>query len=109
MNPEVRKELLALLYDRDEDEFLIKSRQGVNKPLKRSMAYKILRQIAREYKLDAIGTHTLRKTYGYHFYQANKDVAMLQKIFNHSYPAFTLRYIGFIQDRIIAATKKFRI
>ena len=109
MNPTVRKELLELLKDREDDEYLVKSRQGVNKPIKRSMAYKILRKLAEDYGLEGIGTHTLRKTYGYHFYQATKDVAMLQKIFNHSDPAFTLRYIGIIQDTINAATKRFRI
>lgn len=109
MNPSVRKELLEFLEDRDDDEYICKSRQGVNKPIKRNMAYKILRKIAKEYGLDGIGTHTLRKTYGYHFYQETKDVAMLQKIFNHSDPAFTLRYIGIIQDTINAATKRFRI
>ncbi len=28
--------------------------------------------------LDDIGTHTLRKIFGYHFYKQTKDVAMLQ-------------------------------
>ncbi|WP_232454584.1 hypothetical protein [Domibacillus aminovorans] len=34
----------------------------------------------------AIGTHTMRKTFGYHFYQQTKDVAMLQQIFGRSRP-----------------------
>lgn len=109
MNPQVRRELLTYLEGRDDDEFLIKSRQGVNKPLKRSMTYKILRKIAKKYGLEQIGNHTLRKTYGYFFYQKTHDIAMLQKIFNHSDPKFTLRYIGIIQDTINDATKSFRI
>ena len=47
-----------------------------------------------------IGTHTLRKTFGYHHYKKFKDVALLQKIFNHSSPAITLRYIGIDQEEI---------
>ncbi|MDR7318898.1 tyrosine-type recombinase/integrase [Brevibacillus nitrificans] len=109
MNPHVRKELLTYLEGRDDEEFVIKSRQGVNKPLKRSMTYKILRKIAKKYGLEQIGNHTLRKTYGYFFYQETHDIAMLQKIFNHSDPQFTLRYIGIIQDTINEATKRFRI
>ena len=49
---------------------------------------------------DKFGTHTMRKTFGYHHYKKFKDVAMLQKIFNHSSPEITLRYIGIEQDEI---------
>ena len=49
---------------------------------------------------EKIGTHTMRKTFGYHHYKKFKDVAMLQKIFNHSNPNITLRYIGIEQDQI---------
>ena len=42
----------------------------------------------------------MRKTFGYHHYQKFKDIAMLQKIFNHSTPQVTLRYIGIDQDQI---------
>lgn len=109
MNPTVRRELMELVKDWGEDDYLLKSRQGVNKPINRSMTYKILRRITEPYHLEGIGNHTLRKTYGYHYYQRTKDIAMLQKIFNHSSPQFTLRYIGIIQDTINAATKSFRI
>lgn len=109
MNPSIRRELLALVKDRPDDEFLIKSREGVNKPLSRSMTYKIMRTITEEYKLEGIGNHTLRKTYGYHFYKETKDIAMLQKIFNHATPDITLRYIGIAQDTINLATKRFKL
>ena len=49
---------------------------------------------------EKVGTHTLRKTFGYHHYKKFKDVAILQKIFNHSNPSITLRYIGIEQDQI---------
>ena len=39
-------------------------------------------------------TYTLRKTLGYQFYTQYEGVITLQKIFNHSSPAITLRYIG---------------
>ncbi|MFP3813497.1 tyrosine-type recombinase/integrase, partial [Bacillus sp. SIMBA_005] len=58
---------------------------------------------------DDIGTHTLRKTFGYHFYKQTKDVAMLQEIFNHSDQRTTLRYIGINQDAMNNAMKKFKI
>ena len=49
---------------------------------------------------DRIGTHSLRKTFGYHHYKQFDNIELLQKIFNHSYSAITLRYIGIEQDII---------
>lgn len=56
---------------------------------------------------ENIGTHTLRKTFGYHHYRQYKDVALLQKIFNHSSPDITLRYIGIAQDDIFDSYTNF--
>lgn len=49
---------------------------------------------------ERIGTHTLRKTFGYHAYNNGYDITLIQKLFNHSSPAVTLRYIGITQDEI---------
>ncbi|PAQ15054.1 site-specific integrase [Bacillaceae bacterium SAOS 7] len=106
---ELRKALKEFIADKEDNEYLFKSRQGRNKPIGRSMAYKILRRAADEFKLKNIGTHTLRKTFGYHFYYQTKDVAMLQEIFSHSDPAITRRYIGVNQDAIDQAMSKFKI
>ena len=56
---------------------------------------------------ESVGTHTMRKTFGYHHYKMFKDVVMLQKIFNHSSPQITLRYIGVEQDEIDDSYKNF--
>lgn len=69
--------------------------------LDRAQAYRIINKAARMVGIKGrIGTHTLRKTFGYHFYQQYDDIVMLQKIFNHSSPSVTLRYIGIEQDTI---------
>ena len=69
--------------------------------LERIAAYKIINRACKEAGLEeTVGTHTLRKTFGYHHYQKFKDVAMLQKIFNHFSPEITLRYIGIEQAQI---------
>jgi len=47
-----------------------------------------------------VGTHTMRKTFGYHHYKKFNDVALLQKIFNHSSPSITMRYIGIAQEEL---------
>jgi integrase len=105
----LKRELKWYIKGKDDNKYLIKSRNGSNKLIGRSIAYKILRKAAERFHLDEIGTHTLRKTFGYHFYQQTKDVAMLQEIFNHSSPAITLKYIGVNQDSMDRAMTKFRI
>jgi integrase len=77
--------------------------------LGRVQVYRILNFAAAECGLEEIGTHTLRKTFGYHFYQKTKDVAMLQNIFNHAYPSLTMRYIGINQDMIDDAVSNFAL
>lgn len=91
------------------DEYnLFPSRKG-GSALTRVQAYRILNDAAEACGLEEIGTHTLRKTYGYHFYQRYHDVATLQKLFNHSAPSITLRYIGIEQDQIDAMTNDFEL
>jgi integrase len=69
--------------------------------LERVAAYKIINATCEEAGLEErVGTHTLRKTFGYHHYQKYKDIAILQKILNHSSPNITMRYIGVEQDTI---------
>ncbi|MED1489171.1 site-specific integrase [Bacillus smithii] len=92
----------------DDEDFLFPS-QKTNKPIQRVQAYKILNAAAKEAGLDEIGTHTLRKTFGYHFYQRTKDVALLQEMFNHSAPSITLRYIGINQDIMDKAMDEFEL
>lgn len=109
INPILKRAIENYIYNKDPDDYLIKSREGYNKPLSRSMAYRILQEIADKFGLENIGCHTLRKTFGYHFYLQTKDVVTLMKIFNHSHPSVTLRYIGIEQESINAAMKKFKI
>lgn len=68
----------------------------------RSVVYRFLNEAVDALKLEvgAIGTHTMRKTFGYHHYKQFNDIALLQNILNHSSPAITLRYIGITQEEI---------
>lgn len=69
--------------------------------LDRAQAYRILNKAAQAVGVkERIGTHTLRKTFGYHHYKKYNDIVLLQKIFNHSSPSVTLRYIGIEQYTI---------
>jgi len=109
INPILKRELAIYCRGRDMEDYLIKSREKYNQPIGRSMAYKILQDAAKQFRIESMGTHTLRKTFGYHFYKQYKDIATLQKIFNHSHPEITLRYIGIEQEDIDHAFKGFKI
>ena len=84
---------------RDYDEPLFLT--AFNNRLNRIAAYTIIKDACASAGIEAhIGTHTMRKTFGYHHYKKFRDLALLQKIFNHSNPQVTLRYIGIEQDQI---------
>lgn len=95
----ISRELEDYIEGMLDEQYLFPSKKGHNQPITRVQAYRILNKAANAIGLrEEIGTHTLRKTYGYHFYQKTKDVALLQELFNHSSPSVTLRYIGINQD-----------
>jgi integrase len=76
-----------------ESEWLFPSRKG-DKPISKIQAYRQLQKAGDFAGVESIGTHTMRKTFGYWFYKQTHDVAMLQEILNHSTPKITLTYIG---------------
>lgn len=106
MLPILKVEIEKYVQGMKPEDYLFKSLR-TKKPITRIQAYRILREAANEVGLEEIGTHTLRKTFGYHFYQQTKDVALLQEVFNHSSPSITLRYIGINEDMINEAFIKF--
>ena len=77
----------------------------------RSIVYRFLNEAVDTLKLEvgAIGTHTMRKTFGYHHYKKFNDVALLQRILNHSSPSITLRYIGISQEEIDYSYENFEL
>lgn len=100
------KALRDFTEDRDPEEYLFKSRSRENKPISRGQCYRILRDAAKAFNIDNIGTHTLRKTFGYHLYMLTKDIVQVQTALNHSSPTLTLRYIGIQRDTVNKSIKK---
>lgn len=72
--------------------------------LKVNSVYRMLKRTAKKLNIRFnIGTHTLRKTFGYHQYkinsQGNPDFLLrLQKMYKHSAPYVTLAYIGIADE-----------
>ena len=87
-----------------DNDYLIESRNkdedGNSKPIHRNRAYEILRGAAEEVGINGIGTHSMRKTFGYHLYQRTKDIEAVRKILRHSNVNYTRSYIGIEDDYI---------
>lgn len=89
------------------DEWLFPSRNGGH--ISTTQAYRILQKAAALLDRDDIGTHTMRKTFGYFYYKRTHDVAALQTVFNHSAPSITLRYIGITSEQIDKTLEDFAL
>lgn len=102
----------------DDDDYIFFSDRNPQEHIKRNRAYQIFKDAGeavstKENEIQLSG-HTLRKTYGYFNYktyektngQAGASLPELMKLFNHSSPEITLRYIGIEQDNLDNITSK---
>jgi integrase len=106
INRSLRAALNDYIPGKPDNEYLFRSTYKKHKtgasdePIDCSTAYKFLRAAAMSCDIPEIGTHSLRKTFGYHTYLNTKNVVLLMELFNHSDPSITLRYIGIHQDTL---------
>ncbi|MDR0649807.1 MAG: site-specific integrase [Synergistaceae bacterium] len=96
LNAAVKKAISAYIALRPlarHSEPLFLSRRGGQ--LSRWQARRILKEAGASIGLEKIGTHSLRKTFGYHVYKkTGGNIGLVQKLLNHSKSGDTLRYIG---------------
>lgn len=90
-----------------KSEWLFPSPRDSNKHLTTHQYYKIMQKTAESLGLDYIGTHSLRKTFGYTYYKKTKDLSSLMKILNHSSQSVTLRYIGIEEEELQSSLDNF--
>ena len=110
MHSDIYKEVMEYIKRNNlyKTDYLFQSGKGYNKPLTRVMGYNIMQELKTRCKIPySIGTHTLRKTYGYWFYKQTGNIVALQKILNHSNPSITLIYIGMQQVEVEEKRKGF--
>ena len=107
VHKELYKALSIYCEGKPDSDFVIPSARVKNKAVSREYVYRVIKAAGEEFGIDSLGTHSMRKTFGYHFYLQNKDVVLLMRIFNHYNESVTLRYIGIEQTTIDAAMKKF--
>lgn len=101
LKPKMKKALQTYLATRPEAKAtdpLFPSQRG-GRPLARQSAWRILSEAAVAVGItEPIGTHTMRKTWGYHARKAGIDLVIIQDVLNHASPAVTYRYLGIDRD-----------
>jgi len=83
------------------NDYIFVSQKG--EPIDEKSFWKILNDVAYDAKIRKnIGTHSLRKTFGYHVWHNSDDksktLVELQKMFNHSTTIDTMKYIGILNE-----------
>jgi integrase len=114
LNSSVKRAIEAYIGDRRNRAYLNESEKAApesplflsrkgNKAISREQAWEILHDLGQRVGLEKIGTHSLRKTFGYQVYQrSGKDIGLVQKLLNHSSSGDTLRYIGITREQLDA-------
>ena len=101
-NKEIQAEIKEYVNQRGfNSEWLFPSYKDHRKPISTQAVYRMFRRISQgEPDLEGLTAHSMRRTFGYHFYKKTHDIATLMKIFNHSSQSITLRYIGIEKEDI---------
>lgn len=105
------QEAILLYIEKSKIDFeyhspMFRSDKFKTKAITEETFHKILKEsIQRELKLPYnIGTHSMRKTYGYMYLQSHKNdmtaLSTLQKIFGHSSERETLKYCGISKEEM---------
>jgi integrase len=103
LNKDVCRALLLYmdaLSELNPGSYIFASRNGLNKPICRSQAWRIMKKAASDLGLEGhISTHSLRKTLGYRAWKEKKaSPVVIMKLYNHSSFTMTMRYLGITQD-----------
>lgn len=96
LNSKVQAELERYLTGSklEQGDYLFRSKKNQG-PITRQQAYRIIHNAAQEAGIPGnFGTHTLRKTFGYHAYKKGIAVSIIMKTLHQHSSAETLKYIG---------------
>jgi integrase len=83
---------------------------GYSEPIKRGQAWKFIVSICNDVGLRGnYGTHSLRKTWGYHARMQGVDLALIMHKLNHESIAYTKRYLGITDDELEAVAQRLNL
>lgn len=79
-------------------------------PIGRKQAWNLISEICGAVGLrGSFGTHSLRKTWGYHARMSGVDLALIMHMLNHSDLAYTKRYLGITDDELGAVVRRLNL
>jgi integrase len=79
-------------------------------PIKRGQAWKFIKTICEDVGLRGnYGTHSLRKTWGYHARLQGVDLGLIMHKLNHESIAYTKRYLGITDDELEAVAQRLNL
>jgi site-specific recombinase XerD len=77
-----------------------------SRPITRERAWQLVSEMCHSVGLAGnYGTHTLRKTWGYHARKSGVPMEIIMQKLNHTSFAFTKRYLGITDDELKAAAE----
>jgi len=86
------------------------ARSRYTQPIKRGQAWKFITAICRDIGLNGnYGTHSLRKTWGYHARLQGVDLALIMHKLNHASLIYTKRYLGITDDELHAVARRLNL
>jgi integrase len=100
----------GIIADREKQVFFSGHHPQRAVAIKRGQAYNFVSSICRDVGLTGnYGTHTLRKTWGYHARMQGVDLALIMHKLNHSSLAYTKRYLGITDDELEAVARRLNL
>ena len=84
--------------------------ERVRESIRRGQAWKFITAICQQVGLRGnFGTHSLRKTWGYHARMNGVDLALIMYKLNHESIAYTKRYLGITDDELQAVVARLNL
>jgi site-specific recombinase XerD len=100
----------TIVDDPDNYVFFNTKANSFKDAIKRGQAWKFIKTICTEVGLSGnYGTHSLRKTWGYHARMQGVDLALIMHKLNHESIAYTKRYLGITDDELEAVAQRLNL
>jgi integrase len=100
----------AVITDSNHFVFFNTKFNSFGQPIRRGQAWKVITTICQQVGLRGnFGTHSLRKTWGYHARMQGVDLALIMHKLNHESIAYTKRYLGITDDELQAVSKRLNL
>ena len=99
-----------IISDQNNFIFFNTKANHFREPIKRGQAWKIITAICHEVGLRGnYGTHSLRKTWGYHARMSGIDLTLVMHKLNHESIIYTKRYLGITDDELQAVAQRLNL